>query len=44
MADFSLVNEQYSRIFSGPYPARTTIQAAGLPKGINVEIDVIAHK
>ncbi|MBN2325091.1 MAG: hypothetical protein JXQ30_15285 [Spirochaetes bacterium] len=44
MADFGLVNEQYGRIFSEPYPARTTIQAAGLPKGIRVEIDVIAYK
>jgi 2-iminobutanoate/2-iminopropanoate deaminase len=44
MADFGKVNERYGKIFGEPYPARTTIQAAGLPKGIKVEIDVIAHK
>jgi len=44
MADFTRVNEQYGKHFGEPYPARTTIQAAGLPKGIRVEIDVIAHK
>jgi len=44
MADFGRVNERYGKTFGEPYPARTTIQAAGLPKGIKVEIDVIAHK
>ena len=44
MNDFSRVNEAYKEHFGPVFPARTTIQAAGLPKGIKVEIDVIAYK
>jgi 2-iminobutanoate/2-iminopropanoate deaminase len=32
----------YARYLGAKPPARTTIAAAGLPKGVNVEIDVIA--
>jgi 2-iminobutanoate/2-iminopropanoate deaminase len=32
----------YARHFAEPFPARSTIQVAGLPKGANVEIEVIA--
>jgi 2-iminobutanoate/2-iminopropanoate deaminase len=42
MADFTKMNEVYARILGKQPPARTTIQAAGLPKGARVEIDVIA--
>jgi 2-iminobutanoate/2-iminopropanoate deaminase len=43
MANFKTVDELYGRRFeSGSYPARTTIQAAALPKGALVEIDIIA--
>lgn len=42
MADFQAMNEVYARQFPGAAPARTTIAAAGLPKGARVEIDVIA--
>jgi 2-iminobutanoate/2-iminopropanoate deaminase len=42
MADFQAMNEIYARHFPGVPPARTTIAAAGLPKGARVEIDVIA--
>jgi 2-iminobutanoate/2-iminopropanoate deaminase len=42
MADFQAMNEIYARHFPGTPPARTTIAAAGLPKGARVEIDVIA--
>ena len=42
MAHFTRVNEVYSSFFSGNYPARETIQVAGLPKNVNVEISVIA--
>lgn len=42
MADFQAMNEIYARQFSGAAPARTTIAAAGLPKGARIEIDVIA--
>jgi 2-iminobutanoate/2-iminopropanoate deaminase len=42
MAHFTRVNEVYSSFFTGNYPARETIQVAGLPKNVNVEISVIA--
>jgi 2-iminobutanoate/2-iminopropanoate deaminase len=42
MADFAAVNEVYASRFSAPYPARSTVQAAGLPKGGLVEIEAIA--
>jgi 2-iminobutanoate/2-iminopropanoate deaminase len=43
LADFGAMNEVYGRYFSAAYPARSTIQVAALPKGANVEIEVIAH-
>jgi 2-iminobutanoate/2-iminopropanoate deaminase len=42
MAEFSAMNEVYARHFGGHKPARSTVQAAGLPKNVRVEIDVIA--
>ena len=42
MADFGEMNAVYRARMGEPYPARTTIQAAGLPGGILVEIDAIA--
>ena len=42
MADFSRMNDVYARYLGERPPARTTIQAAGLPRGVRVEIDVIA--
>lgn len=42
MADFPKMNEVYARYFGKEPPARSTVQAAGLPKGVRVEIDVIA--
>ena len=42
MADFPAVNEVYASYFPAPAPARATIQAAGLPKNVRVEIDLIA--
>jgi len=39
--DFGTVNEIMAERFSTPYPARSTIQVAGLPKGAAVEIDAI---
>ena len=41
--DFGAMNTVYARHFQTPYPARTTIQAAGLPLGAAVEIDVVAR-
>ena len=42
MKDFGAMNTVYARYFQTPYPARTTIQAAGLPLGAAVEIEVVA--
>ena len=42
MADFPKMNEVYARHLGKQPPARTTIQAAGLPRGVRIEIDVIA--
>ena len=44
LADFQAVNEVYGRHFGTHKPARSTIQAAALPKGARVEIDAIAVK
>jgi 2-iminobutanoate/2-iminopropanoate deaminase len=42
MSEFSLMNEEYAKHFSAPFPARTTVQAAALPRGARVEIDAVA--
>lgn len=44
MADFANVNEVYSQYFQEPYPARSTVAVAGLPKGVRVEVEVLACK
>lgn len=41
--DFSAMNAIYGEIFTEPYPARTTIAAAGLPLGADVEIELVAR-
>jgi 2-iminobutanoate/2-iminopropanoate deaminase len=43
MADFAAMNEVYAKYFTVDFPARSTVQVAALPKGANVEIEVIAH-
>jgi 2-iminobutanoate/2-iminopropanoate deaminase len=42
MNDFTAMNEIYARYFTAAPPARSTVQAARLPKDALVEIDVIA--
>lgn len=42
MGLFGAVNEVYGKYFSGDFPARETIAVKGLPKGVNVEISMIA--
>ena len=42
MQEFAAMNEVYARHFSSGPPARTTIAAAGLPRGARVEIDIVA--
>lgn len=44
MSDFATVNEVYAKSFKEAPPARSTVAVAGLPKGVNVEIEVIAHR
>ena len=43
LSDFGAMNEIYARYFTGDCPARSTVQVAALPKGAQVEIEVIAH-
>lgn len=43
LADFAAMNEVYARYFTRDFPARSTVQVAALPKGANVEIEVVAH-
>ncbi|MEJ3405697.1 Rid family detoxifying hydrolase [Rathayibacter sp. YIM 133350] len=42
MADFEAMNSVYARVFSPPYPARTTVAVAGLPLGARVEVEMLA--
>ena len=42
IADFAAVNEVYAEFFEPPYPARSTVQVAALPKGVKVEIEALA--
>ena len=42
MNDFAAMNEAYGTYFAQPYPARSTVQVARLPKDARLEIDVIA--
>ena len=41
LADFAAVNAVMAESFGAPYPARSTIQVAGLPRGARVEVDAI---
>jgi 2-iminobutanoate/2-iminopropanoate deaminase len=43
MGDFATMNEIYGRHFGGHRPARSTVEVAGLPKNVLVEIDVVAE-
>ena len=44
MADFTAVNEVYGNFFEEPYPSRSTVEVAKLPKDAKVEIEAIAFK
>jgi 2-iminobutanoate/2-iminopropanoate deaminase len=41
---FADVNTIYANYFSSNFPARETVQVAGLPRGVNVEISMIAAR
>ena len=43
MADFSAMNEVYAAAFGSHRPARSTVAAAGLPRDVRVEIEVVAR-
>ena len=43
MADFQAMNEVYARAFGDHRPARSTVAVSGLPKGVRVEIEVVAE-
>ena len=42
MGDFAAMNEVYGKHFQAPFPARSTVEVARLPKDVLVEIDVVA--
>jgi 2-iminobutanoate/2-iminopropanoate deaminase len=44
MADFTEMNEVYAKAFGDHKPARSTVAVSGLPRGVRVEIEVIAVK
>lgn len=44
MADFAAMNAAYAAQFEPPYPARTTVAVAGLPRGARIEIEMIARR
>ena len=44
LADFPTVNEVYAKFFSKPFPARSCVQVAAIPKGARLEVEVIAAR
>ena len=44
MANFGPMNEVYASVFTAPYPARSAVAVRELPKGVLVEIEVIAAR
>ncbi|MEY2409823.1 MAG: 2-iminobutanoate/2-iminopropanoate deaminase [Verrucomicrobiota bacterium] len=43
LGDFAPMNAVYSKFFTSDHPARSTVQVAALPRGAQVEIEVVAH-
>ena len=43
MNDFAKVNQVYQQYFKPPFPARSCVSVAALPKAVNVEIELVAH-
>ena len=44
LGDFQIVNRIYGEFFTAPYPARSTVGVAALPRGARVEIEAIARR
>ncbi|SFB29799.1 RidA family protein [Clostridium frigidicarnis] len=42
MNDFANINEVYAEFFTQPYPSRSCVEVARLPKDVKIEIEVIA--
>ena len=42
LGQFATMNEAYGKHFRPPFPARSTVQVSALPKGADVEIEVVA--
>jgi 2-iminobutanoate/2-iminopropanoate deaminase len=43
MSEFAAMNEVYSKYFTAPFPARSTVQVARLPRDARLEIEVVAQ-
>ena len=43
MDDYAAVNEVYARYFREPYPARSAVEVARLPRGVRLEIEAVAR-
>lgn len=41
LAEFAAINTVMAEYFSAPYPARSTIEVAGLPRGVAFEVDAV---
>lgn len=44
MAQFGAINAVYAEFFAEPYPARSCVQVAALPKGVSIEIEAVVLK
>lgn len=44
LADFEQLNRIYSGFLTSPYPARATVEVCKLPKGVKLEMDLIARR
>jgi len=44
MDEFGAVNDVYGEFFTEPYPARSTVEVARLPKDLHVEIEAVAYR
>jgi 2-iminobutanoate/2-iminopropanoate deaminase len=42
LSRFAELNEVYSSYFSEPYPARSTVEVSALPRGVQVEVELVA--
>ena len=43
MDDFSAINDIYSQYFTEPYPARSCVEVAKLPKGVLLEVEAVTE-